>query len=116
MGYLLALLVGLAVAAPAYATSWASVAVTPGHGRIEIVSNYLIFSSGRSYDARIPEVVETGSRINISYRKNGEWVRRTFNVMAISTDGNLCRLHDQMPTMYSTSTGDTIYVKPCRYR
>ncbi len=100
----------------AAASDWASVAVTPGYGRIEIVSNYIIFSAGKSYEAKIPKQIEEGTRIEISYKKDDKWISRQFNVVGISTKGHLCWLHNKLPTRYSTSPGDTIYIKPCRYK
>ena len=52
---ILLILLGLVTSSLALAGDWASIAITPGYGRIEIVSNYIIFSSGKSYDAKIPK-------------------------------------------------------------
>jgi len=100
----------LGVSSLAAADDGASVVITPGYGRIEIVSDYIIFSSGKSYDVKIPTRVEEGTRISISYKKNDQWVRDNFDVVRISTKGELCRLHNK------TRLGDTIYVKPCQYK
>lgn len=98
------------------ADDWASSASTPGYGRIEIVSNYLLFSSGKSYDAKIPTRVQEGTRIKVQYKKDDQWITLDFVVAGISTKGDLCRLHSELPSRYNTSASDTIYVKPCRYK
>jgi len=112
---LIALLGSLATFLIAAADDWPSVVLTPGYGRIEIVSNYIIFSSGKSYDAKIPKRIQEGARINISYKEDNEWVHSKFDVVGISAKGELCRLHNKLPSRYSFSPGDTIYIKPCRY-
>ncbi len=94
----------------------ASVVITPGSGRLEIVSEYIIFSSGKSYNVKIPTRIEEGTRINISYKKDGEWIHDKFDVVRISTKGKLCRLHNKTRSQYDSSPGDTIYIKPCRYK
>lgn len=91
-------------------------AITPGVGRLEVVSNYLIFSSSTNYDVEIPPKIPDGSRIQIRYKKDGGWVAGSFFVAGISTKGDLCRLHSEQPSQYSSSPSDTIYVKPCRYK
>ena len=105
----------IVVSAITNADDRASSAVTPGHGRIEIVSNYLLFSSGKNYDAKIPTRVQEGTRIKIQYKKDDQWVAAEFVVAGISTKGDLCRLHSELPSRHNTSASDTIYVKPCRY-
>jgi hypothetical protein len=99
-----------------HADEFASVAKTPGYGRIEIVSNYLLFSSGTSYDAEIPKLVREGTLIKIKYKDGDKWVSMEFVVAGISTKDDLCRLHSELPSRYSSSAGDTIYVKPCSYK
>ncbi|WP_445396597.1 hypothetical protein [Zobellella sp. An-6] len=98
------------------ADEWASSASTPGHGRMEVVTNYLIFSSGKYYDVEIPRRVASGRKISIRYLKDGEWVQDSFVVAGISTKKDLCRLHNKLPSKLSTSPGDTIYIQPCRYQ
>ena len=98
------------------ADEWASAAITPGKGRLEIVSNYLIFSKGTEYDVEIPTKIPDGRRIQIRYNKDGDWVTGSFFVAGISTKGDLCRLHSELPSQYSSAASDTIYVQPCRYQ
>lgn len=100
----------------AYADDWASVAFTEGSGRLEIVTDYWIFSSGKSYEAQIPQRIKEGTRIQISYKDEGRVVKTGFDVAGISTKGELCRIHNKLPSRYSAAVGDTIYVKPCRYQ
>ncbi|MFM5266288.1 hypothetical protein ACET9V_08570 [Aeromonas caviae] len=95
---------------------WATVAVTPGKGRLEIVSNYLLFSKGTDYDVVIPTKIQDGSRIPIRYKKGGDWIATDFIVAGISTRGDLCRLHSELPSRFSSSPSDTIYVRSCRYK
>jgi hypothetical protein len=101
---------------PANANNWASVAFTKGAGRLEIVKDYWIFSSGKSYDAEIPRRIQVGTRIRISYKNDGKVVDVDFDVAGISTKGELCRIHNKLPSRHSTDIGDTIYVKPCRFQ
>ncbi len=82
---------------------------------MELNTNYFLFVRGMNYDAKIPETIKDGTRIVISYKKDGEWVKRDFVVAGISVKGDLCRIHDRVPTQYDTFPGNTIYVKPCRY-
>jgi hypothetical protein len=105
-----------AFSSPAFADDWASVAFTGGAGRLEIVTDYWIFSSGKSYEAQIPRRILEGTRIRIYYKKDGHVVEADFDVAGISTKGELCRIHNKFPSRYSTEVGDTIYVKPCRYQ
>lgn len=98
------------------ADAWASTAVTPGIGRLEVVSNYLIFSSGKEYEVEIPTKIPSNKRIQIRYKKNGDWIIDSFFVAGISTKGDLCRLHSKLPSRYSSLASDTIYVRPCRYK
>jgi len=107
---------GLAASFLVAADDWTTVANTPGVGRIEVVSNYLIFSSGKSYDVKIPKRIKQGTRIEIAYKKGDEWISDKFDVVRISTKGELCRLHNKSPSQYSSSPGDTIYIKSCRYK
>ena len=100
----------------AMADDWAEIILTPSIGRLEIVSDYLLFSSGKNYEARIPKEISSGTKIRVSYNKDGNWVEHDFVVAAISTKDELCRLHDKVPSQYSSSPGNTIYIKPCRYR
>lgn len=108
----------LLIAFSSFATAddWASIASTPGYGRIEIVSDYLLFSSAKSFDAKIPKLVKEGSSISIFYKQDDKVVTREFVVAGISTKGELCRLHSELPSRFSSSPSDTIYVKPCRYK
>ncbi len=108
--------VALLVSGISSADEWASTAITPGIGRLEVVSNYLIFSSSTNYDVEIPPKIPEGSRIQIRYKKSGDWITGSFFVAGISTKGDLCRLHSKMPSQYSQSPSDTIYVKSCRYK
>ncbi len=101
---------------PVQADDWASVAFTEGEGLLEIVTDYLIFSSGKSYEALIPRRIKEGTRIHISYKDGSRSIETDFDVAGISTKGELCRIHNKLPSKYSTSVGDTIYVKPCRYQ
>lgn len=101
---------------PAHADDWASIAFTKGVGRLEIVTDYLIFSSGQSYDAKIPRRIQAGTRIRIYYKDDGIVVNTEFDVAGISAKGDLCRIHNKLPSRYSTDVGDTIYVRPCRYQ
>lgn len=94
----------------------ASEVVTPGYGRLEIVSNYILFSSGSSYDAKIPRRIKEGDRINITYEKDHEQILGVFDVVRISVKSELCRLHNKERSRYDSSPGDTIYIKPCRYK
>lgn len=98
------------------AEEWATIAVTPGTGRLEINTNYFLFSKGSSYDALIPKQIRQGTQIEVRYKKEEDWVSTTFLVAGISTKGELCRLHSELPSRYSSSISDTIYVKPCRYK
>lgn len=100
----------------AVAEDWASVVITPGNGRIEIVSDYIIFSSGSFHKAKIPALIEAGTRINIAYEKDNKWIHIEFDVAGISTKDDLCRIHNKMPANYSSSPGNTIYVRPCGYK
>lgn len=101
---------------PTYADDWASMVFTEGSGRLEIVTNYWILSSGKSYEAQIPQRIQEGTRIQVSYKDDGRVVETDFDVAGISTRGELCRIHNRLPSRYSTAVGDTIYVKPCRYQ
>ena len=67
-----------------------------------------------NYDAKIPETIKDGTRIVISYR-GWRVGKEDFVVAGISVKGDLCRIHDRVPTQYDTFPGNTIYVKPCRY-
>lgn len=95
---------------------WVSVASTPGHGRIEVVSDYLLFSRAKSFHVQIPKLVKEGSSITIFYRQDDKVVTREFVVAGINTKGDLCRLHSELPSRFSSSPSDTIYVKSCRYK
>jgi hypothetical protein len=101
---------------PAHADDWASIAFTDGSGRLEIITDYWIFSSGKSYEAQIPRRIQEGTRIHISYKDNGRLIETDFVVAGIGTKGELCRIHNKLPSKYSKSVGDTIYAKPCRYK
>lgn len=94
---------------------WASVAFTRGAGRVEIVTDYWLFSLGKSYDVQIPHRIEEGARIRISYNEDERHIETDFFVAGISTKGELCRVHNKLPSQHSTDSGDTIYIKPCRY-
>lgn len=50
----------LLIAFSSFATAddWASSASTSGYGRIEIVSDYLLFSRAKSFDAKIPNLLK----------------------------------------------------------
>lgn len=98
------------------ADDWASIASTPGYGRIEVVNDYMLFSSAKSFDAKIPKLIKEGSSITIFYKQDDKVVTREFVVAGISTKGELCRLHSELPSRFSSSPSDTIYVKPCRYK
>ncbi len=98
------------------ADEWASMAITPGVGRLEVVSNYLIFSSSTNYDVEIPPKIPEGSRIQIRYKKSGDWITDSFFVAGISVKGDLCRIHSKVPSQYNQSPSDTIYVKSCRFK
>ncbi|MCU7965170.1 hypothetical protein ACRN98_23540 [Shewanella oncorhynchi] len=98
------------------ADEWASSVTTPGYGRIDIISDYLLFSTGKSYDVKIPNIIQEGSRIKIQYKNGEQWVSIDFVVAGISTKGDLCRLHSKLPSRYTNSASDTIYVKQCRYK
>ncbi|MEV3812349.1 hypothetical protein [Aeromonas allosaccharophila] len=98
------------------ADEWVSMAITPGKGSLEIVSNYLIISSSTYYDVEIPPKIPDGRRIQIRYKKDGSWIDGSFFVAGISARGDLCWLHSELPSQYSKSPSDTIYVKPCRYK
>ncbi|MCF5912092.1 MULTISPECIES: hypothetical protein [Aeromonas] len=108
--------VSLLISGISSADEWASMAITPGVGRLEVVSNYLIFSSSTNYDVEIPPKIPDGSRIQIRYKKDGDWITGSFFVAGISTKGDLCRLHSELPSQYSRSPSDTIYVTSCRYK
>lgn len=112
---LIILILGL-FSSQADADDWASVAFTGGIGRLEVVTDYWIFSSGKSHEAHIPRRIQEGTRIRISYEEDGKLVKTDFFVAGISTKGDLCHIHNKLPSQYSTSVGDTIYVKPCRYQ
>ena len=99
----------------AFANDEASSIVTPGYGRLEITKNYLLFSSGTSYDVQIPEYIKEGTQINILYKKDGQWINGIFNVVRISVRGELCRLHNKERSPHSSSPGDTIYIKNCNH-
>lgn len=111
LGAALLLISGVSVA-----DEWASMAITPGVGRLEVVSNYLIFSSSKDYEVEIPTKIPDGRRIQMRYKKDGGWINGSFFVAGISTKGDLCRLHSELPSRYSSSASDTIYVKSCRYK
>ncbi|BCR29930.1 hypothetical protein KAM448_05400 [Aeromonas caviae] len=98
------------------ADEWASMAITPGVGRLEVVSNYLIFSSSKDYEVQIPNKIPDGRQIQMRYKKDGDWITGSFFVAGISTKGDLCRLHSELPSRFSSSASDTIYVKSCRYK
>lgn len=108
--------VSLLISGISSADEWASMAITPGVGRLEVVSNYLIFSSSTNYDVEIPPKIPDGRRIQIRYKKDGSWIDGSFFVAGISARGDLCWLHSELPSQYSKSPSDTIYVKPCRYK
>ena len=74
----------LALPSAAIADQWASIAATPGVGQIEIVSNYMLFSSAKSYDVKIPTAIRSGTKIQIRYRKGSEVVVTNFASLAIS--------------------------------
>lgn len=82
----------------------------------EVVSDYLLFSSSKSFDTKIPKLVKEGSSIKIFYRQDVKVVTREFVVAGISTKGELCRLHSELSSRFSSSPSNTIYVKPCRYK
>ena len=98
------------------ANDWASIASTPGYGRLEVVKDYLLFSSAKSFDAKIPKLIKEGSSITIFYKQDGKVVTREFVVAGISTKSELCRLHSELPSRFSSTPSDTIYVKPCHYK
>lgn len=81
MRKILFFLSGLAASFLVVADDQTTVVITPGVGRIEIVSNYIIFSSGSSYDVKIPKRVEEGVRINIEYKKDDKWISDKFDVV-----------------------------------
>lgn len=87
---------------------------TLGSGRYEKNTNWLLFSSGRSYDAEIPQSVKAGDDIVVTYRVDGVAKMDEFSVVGISSRGDLCRLHNRIPHRYSTFVGDMVYVQPCR--
>lgn len=116
MRFILIASLAVTLSSPALADDWASVAFTGGVGRVEIVTDYWIFSSGTSYEAQVPRKILEGTRIRISYKKDGRVVEADFDVAGISTKGELCRIHNKLQSRYSTAVGDTIYVKPCRYQ
>ncbi len=107
---------GLVGLSDVLAEGWATTVNTPGTGRLELTTNFLLFVHGKDYEAKIPSRINEGERINIKYKDQGKWVDISFVVAAISTDGNLCRLHDRIPSQWNSSSGDTIYVKPCHYK
>lgn len=104
----------LAVIAHA-ADGWTDAALTPGVGRLEVVTDLGLFSYSTDHEARIPARIADGARIAVEYLDDRRWKRRSFDVVAISTKGDLCRLHSRPRPRYGGAPGDTIYVKGCSY-
>lgn len=94
------------------ADSYPELIVSDGTGRIEIVTDYLLFSRGRSYEAIFPKKITSGSIIPIRYNENNQVVEIQFTVAEISAKDNLCRLHSKL----RDSSSDTVYIKPCKYK
>lgn len=99
-----------------YADEWVNNILTNGKGRLEINSNYIVVVVGKEYDSIIPKYIKSNSVIPIRYKKDKKWVDSKFVVDSIEADGDLCRLYSELPSAYSSSVGDMIYVKPCVWK
>ena len=98
------------------AGEWVKAILTGGKGDLEINTNYIVMVVGKEYDAVIPKYIKSNSVIPIKYKKGNKWVGAKFNVDSIEADKDLCRLYSELPSAYSSSIGDMIYVKPCVWK
>ena len=102
----------------ARADDWVSSIDTDGTGNLEVVTDYWIFSSSKTYyGATIPGHIETGTSIRVSFvGEDGKPAERTFSVATIEADGPLCHVYDPKTVPYTTKLGDTIHIHQCRHK
>lgn len=103
----------LAFCCPAFGSEDSvSVIQTQQKARLGKVTNYIVMTSESSYNASVPEIVEVGSYIQISYEKSGKVVTEKFPVACIEyrDSDNLCWVR----TTCRKEISDTLYVHNCK--
>ena len=103
----------ITAASTALADTEANKITTSGEGRYEKTTNYYLFTMGRSYSVRIPQVVSEGQTLLVSYDDGRSVKKDMFEVHRISNRDNLCRLHNRIVSRHDTYPGDIIYIRPC---
>lgn len=103
----------IALASSAWAEDSAGTIKSNGVAQLEKVSDFLLFSSSKKIDIRIPSIVNAGETIPIQYIESGKETTGRFTVVDIAIRGNLCWLHSKTNALGDISLGNTIYVQPC---
>lgn len=86
---------------------------TIGHGDLEKVSDFLLFSSSKKFAVQVPGQISAGDSFIVQYVADGKSIREQFTVVDIAIRGNLCWLHSKRRSQGDTSLDDKIYVQPC---
>ena len=89
-----------------------SVIETQQKARFGKITNYIIVTSESSYSANIPEFIQVGRNIPISYKKNGVLITEKFPVACIEyrDSDNLCWVR----TTCRREISDILYVHNCK--
>lgn len=98
------------------ASDWVKDVETNGKGKLELVSNYFLFSSSTMVSIELPKAISEGDTLYLSYSKDGERIERKFPVAGISVRDDLCWIHSVIPQRHSNNVRDKIYIKPCKYK
>ena len=92
----------------------AEVVGTAGVAQLEVVHDFLLFSSSTMTPARVPQYIKVGTSVHIGYLRDGQVAEEDFPAVEIDIRGDLCWIHSKAHSRYDLTLGDTIYVQPCR--
>ena len=106
----------ISVVNAANAFEWVDKIITTGKGRLELVTNYFLFSSSTMVEVGLPIEIKEGDMLNIVYEEDGEIIKRQFPVAGITVRDELCWIYSVVPQRHGNNVRDKIYVKPCKYK